>query len=427
MKAKRFLAAVLCLVMVFSFTACSGSDYKSALAKTESGDWAGARDIFSALGSYKDAAAKVTECDYQIAGGYMADGKYDDAVKLYESLGGYLDSADLITKCNYQKAEALLKSGAYDDAIAVFESLGSYQDSADKITECKYQKADGMMQSGAFDDAIAVFEALGSYQDSADRITECKYQKALGLLDEADYEGAEELFTALGDYQDSAEKIETCRYQHAVSLYDEGNYGEALDLFMTVPTYESADHYCVLCYLQSDPDGFVDIFVDGMNMMYAAGELSLTLEEEIVPYERDARSFYADNVPDLHEILLCFNCNDAKGSSHADGQINNITVIGDTYDVNDFENIYAEFLYTAIFATCVLDDASMLDPETPSQMIADSFTKIIEGFNGKDDYNESESFDYNGYECDCAVIFWPGADGIYRFIYSITIPELVME
>lgn len=390
MKAKRFLAAVLCLVMVFSFTACSGSDYKSALAKTESGDWAGARDIFSALGSYKDAAAKVTECDYQIAGGYMADGKYDDAVKLYESLGGYLDSADLITKCNYQKAEALLKSGAYDDAIAVFESLGSYQDSADKITECKYQKA-------------------------------------LGLLDEADYEGAEELFTALGDYQDSAEKIDTCRYQHAVSLYDEGNYGEALDLFMTVPTYEGADHYCVLCYLQSDPDGFVDIFVDGMNMMYAAGGLSLTLEEEIVPYERDARSFYADNVPDLHEILLCFNCNDAKGSSHADGQINNITVIGDTYDVNDFENIYAEFLYTAIFATCVLDDASMLDPETPSQMIADSFTKIIEGFNGKDDYNESESFDYNGYECDCAVIFWPGADGIYRFIYSITIPDLVME
>lgn len=388
MKKYGFLVCLLSLLLVFALSGCNAGDYKTATVMAENGDWTGAREMFSALGDYKDAATKVTECDYQIACGYMEDGKYEEAA-------------------------------------ALFDTLGDYQDSADRITECRYQKADELMKADDFDEAISAFEALGTYKDSADLVSECRYQKALNMLEQADYEGAEKLFTDLGEYKEAAEKIKACRYQHAVSLYDEGKYEEALALFMSVPMYEEADHYCVLCYLKSDQNGFVDIFVTAMNQMYAVSGMNLKLEEEIVPYERDERSFYADSVPDLHEILLTFHCLNAEGSSTGKGQINDISVIGDTYDVNELEQIYAEFLTSAIYAVCVLDDATMLDPSEVSDTIANRFNKILSEFTGKEDYNATESFEYHGYECGCSVIFWPGKDGIYRFIFSITIPELV--
>ncbi len=387
MKPKKLIAIVICLAVLVSLTACSMTDYKTAAGLAENGDWAGAREIFAALGDYKDAAEKVRECDYEIAGGLLADGACEDARALYESLGDYLDSADKISECDYEIAGNLLADGKYDDAIALYESLGDYGDAAEQIEECKYRKA-------------------------------------LALLETEAYEEAEALFTELEDYRDSADMVSACRYRHAVSLYDAGSYEEALNLFMTLPGYEQSDRYTVLSYLQYDQSAFVDLFVSGMNVFYEAGGFGMKMEEVGTP-KHDERSFHADWIPNYHEVILAFNCDDADGKSHSDGQINNILLIGDTYDVNDVGTIYQEFLLSSAFATFVLDDNAMLESEAVTQMIDESMTRTVADFNGEDDYTAQDHFEYDGYQCETAVIFWPGDDGIYRFMYSITIPELI--
>ena len=384
MTMKRILALLLCAAMLFSLAGCSASDYKSAAAMFESGNWQGARDTFATLGDYKDAAAKVTECDYFIA----------------------LETMD---------------AGRWDDAIAMFTALGDYQDSAAQITACKYGIASDAMAAGDYDEAIADFEALGDYEDAAEQAQACRYLKATSLMESGNLADADEIFTELGDYKDSTEQAKECRYQIAVGLYGEEKYAEALEAFLYVgETYKDTDRYTVLSMLQSDQQGFVDVFAAGMNRMFAEENIPLQLDEINPDGKGDARSFYVDSTPNVQSVVLKFAPRRADGMSFSEGQINSIMIVADTWYESTLDILYSEVLATAAVMMCVLDDSA--DPESIVTLVGGEISKLMDSYS-EENNNPDTEFTYDGYDCSAAILFQPGE--AYRICVGVSVPELV--
>lgn len=170
MRRKRILAVLLCAVMVFSLTGCKSSDYKSALSMMESGDYEGAREVFTALGGYQDAAAKITECDYHLALNAMMLAKYDEAIAGFEALGDYEDSQSRLTECRYSKASVLFDGGHLAEAEVIYKDLGDYKDSAELVKECEYQTAAALYEEEKYDEALVIFASLADYKE-CDRYT----------------------------------------------------------------------------------------------------------------------------------------------------------------------------------------------------------------------------------------------------------------
>ena len=60
---KRLLSLGLIMVLCFSLTGCKSSDYKKAVELQNSGDYAGALELFKGIGDdYKDVSDRATEC-----------------------------------------------------------------------------------------------------------------------------------------------------------------------------------------------------------------------------------------------------------------------------------------------------------------------------------------------------------------------------
>ena len=143
----------------------------------------------------------IRESAYAWAEDLLAAENYDDAIAVFTALGDYRDSAARAAEADaarieamnaeaYAKAEALLAAKDYDGAIAAFTALGDYRDSAARVEETReaqradaYAKAEAMLAAKDYSGAITAFTALGDYRDSAARVNEAREkQKELRIL-----------------------------------------------------------------------------------------------------------------------------------------------------------------------------------------------------------------------------------------------------
>ena len=117
---KKFVLIALIAIMLVCLCGCDSSDYKEACSLMESGDYAAAVEIFTALGDYKDSAAKISECEtgileneYKSAVALMEEGKYSNAIDIFSSID-YKDSAAKIAEC-----ETAIAEQKYNEALAL--------------------------------------------------------------------------------------------------------------------------------------------------------------------------------------------------------------------------------------------------------------------------------------------------------------------
>lgn len=254
---------------IWVFESLSGYKDSASLIKKakadqcyDSGDFAGAYEIYSALEEKYQSHAADYEAFYDNAVTLRSEGKYDDAMIVFQSLGAYSDANVQITETVYQKAASLAESGDYSAAIRTYEELGDYKDSpmlaektaADQLYASgdiagaydAYVKLDEAYQShiadykalydnalakqadGQFDEALSIFASLGKYPGAEAQIIETNYLKASALSSSGDYDAAIAIFEAMPDYKDSTDLMKKTR---ADKLYAYGHYAQASEIY----------------------------------------------------------------------------------------------------------------------------------------------------------------------------------------------------
>ena len=168
------VAAVIMLILGYTFVIKPLVSYKRAGSLMEAKDYSSALGIFSELGSYRNSEELADECrfvlyepDYQKARKFMTDGNYELAVTYFEKTRGYKDSYSLISECrlaiqrnDYAAAVALMEDGHYDTAISKLSALGGFENSNELIARCEKLKVIGSLRSAAVGDIVT----YGAYE-----------------------------------------------------------------------------------------------------------------------------------------------------------------------------------------------------------------------------------------------------------------------
>ncbi len=142
--------AAAAVFAVMKLVIIPNNQYSEAEKLLSAGDYDGAIDVFTKLGTYKDAADRAYEAE-----------KAKEEEDLAE---------------RYQNAKNLLTIGDYDEAIAEFSLLGNYKDAADRVKEAReakyqffYNEATTLENAGEYAKAAIVYGKLEDYSTSKEK------------------------------------------------------------------------------------------------------------------------------------------------------------------------------------------------------------------------------------------------------------------
>lgn len=234
-------AAVILITAGVVTSVTRSNKYKIAVEMRENGDFDGAAEAFSALGSYSDSETQFKETLYQKAMALYEQEDYEAAERAFTMLGNYSQSSEYAQRTWYAIAGNALENGEFDRAVSIYEMLGNYSDSAANILKAKYQKAEALKNDGKFNQAAELFKSLDEYSDSGERAKECKYCYAEAYFQDKKYDQAHTVFSLLGDYSDSAQRATESRYLFAMQLLDNGNAVQASDIFVELGDYKDSE------------------------------------------------------------------------------------------------------------------------------------------------------------------------------------------
>ena len=229
------------------------SDYQKAEALCEEGgveNLAQAEELFISLGEYQDSAERSLQTAYDLGALCLQQGLYEQAVEKFQQLGDYQDSAEKRKESIYQQAAALLEAQSFDAARILFAGLGDYSDAHDMTKECNYRMAEAKLAEGDYQGALAIWNLLGNYADTQERIGECYYALAQQQMQAENYEAAGEWFLMAGEYSDAQTRANECFYQLAQAQLAAGEYDRALTLFMRTPEYRDCIAMAQQCVYQ---------------------------------------------------------------------------------------------------------------------------------------------------------------------------------
>ncbi|MCL2165353.1 MAG: NPCBM/NEW2 domain-containing protein [Oscillospiraceae bacterium] len=271
-------------------------------SKPKSKKWVAALAIvFAVLLGIIVPSAAVPAAKYGKAERLLAAGNYDAAKEMFLALGNYRDAMYMANEVERQRAEKFLESADFDDAIALYEDLGEYE----KASETRYAKAKHLMDIGSFDEAIALFEELENFSDSRKMLVEANYQKALSMLQDGKYTAAIDLLSSLKGYGDSQEKVAEARYQLALQLIDADEYNAALDMIAVLKKSNNESDLLQRVYL-----GLADKFYEKGEVYQAILKLkdalalspgSAEISQKIQTYKKQLTSCYIYDLTPFHE------------------------------------------------------------------------------------------------------------------------------
>ena len=283
------LRLLLAMVVVCAMTAGAllyGAPWlhlQAARRALNTGDAAGAKAAFEALGDFGNARDMIAECDWKLAleaaenaktadelarasemlravpdrpeavdkanetdllrgqllqgNGYWKDAM--DALSLLPE--DYAGRAELEQKCLTMKAVTLQSEGQYADAREIWLSLNDQPSAKEQASACIYEPAKALMADGDWDGAISMLSEIPDYLDSRDKTLECHYHKAEELLEAGNTQGASDEFLLAGSWSDAPERCRSLTYSQAEELYDAGNLREAQSLYASIPDYQDAN------------------------------------------------------------------------------------------------------------------------------------------------------------------------------------------
>ncbi len=214
--------------------------YNKANICLESGDYAEAELIFTALGDYKNSAEMVSKCKYRSAADMLEKGEYDMAERAFERLGDYSDSRGMLLQCRYQKAQQLLENGDTIADKSIFEELDGRWECEDFLKQIDCIEAERLLNAGKYKEARNAFEAIWQYSDSLQRFYEARYKYAAKLFENGEYYTASSEFYELIGYEDSENQYRRACYYHGLELEENGKLEKACLYLKIAKGYEDA-------------------------------------------------------------------------------------------------------------------------------------------------------------------------------------------
>ncbi len=269
-----FVAAAAITLTLILVEAANSAAYKQAVALMDTNDLQGAKEDFLKISGYKDSAAKATECqnklDFDSADALLRSEDYAAARNIFAALGSYSGAPDKVNECDYNIAAGLLKGGEPEKAKSAFLALGDYSDSAKQAALCQneidYMAALKLIDEEDYEGALKAFIALKGYNDSNSRIGVCQrnidYAKANKLLADGKFYDAYSGFKNLGAFKDSAERMAECIQTNPLpgEIYRNPDFAKKASTFM-VKT--SKDEYIRCIRIYSDTTLVSTIFLSG--------------------------------------------------------------------------------------------------------------------------------------------------------------------
>ena len=169
-------AAVVILVAMIAVLVMRSpfARYRMAEAMLMRGEFAEAREEFSALGDYQNAEHYITYLD---ALDFARQGNDREALELYKSIAEFCDVDKENAEVSCRIASELSEAGKLQEACELLTGLSNSCEAAqllEQLLQQRYEKAAHYMEIGLFDTAAEEFLALGDFRDSDQLAEECQ-------------------------------------------------------------------------------------------------------------------------------------------------------------------------------------------------------------------------------------------------------------
>lgn len=242
--ARRAALMLLCVTLLFSFTACTQNfsrAYNKAIELFADGEFAEAAKAFDKLGDY---AAAPTYAAYSHGLVLYEQGQYGAAEPYFAASRDFMYGEERYQYCH---AHVLMESALFAEAAEAFHRMGEFEDAPMQYQYCHARDAENNKD---YETALYGYEASLGLHDAEDRLYNLQgqlYNRAIALRTEGNYQDAITLFIMLGDYLSSAAQAVECRekwldqqYEQADALESQGDLQGAFDLFYALSSYRDA-------------------------------------------------------------------------------------------------------------------------------------------------------------------------------------------
>lgn len=167
-----------CGGILFYFIGYPAIRYQGALDDLNAGNYAAARDTFSALGDYKDSASYVTESNYLIAK-QTAETDLINGLALLEGMGAYKDSVELAAAQKnkiFEAAKSEIAAHSFEKAEEYLNAIPDMEGVAEQRKELAYQRGLSYEEQCDYGSAQTEFEQIRGYKDVDERLNSLNYQ-----------------------------------------------------------------------------------------------------------------------------------------------------------------------------------------------------------------------------------------------------------
>lgn len=183
-----------------------------------------------------EAIAKANELDLLRSRWLLADGDWEQALAVLANVPEETEGReDLEKDCLMAKGYSLQKELKYAEAKEIFLSLGSYPGAWEQAAACVYAPAKSLMMEGDWDGAIETLSQIPDYLDSRSLTLECHYRKAVELKEEGNRDAASREFLLAGEWGDAPAQYRQLTFEQAEELYADGDLKAAQALYASLP------------------------------------------------------------------------------------------------------------------------------------------------------------------------------------------------
>ncbi len=211
----------------------------------ETGNLAGAKADFEALGSFGNARELLEECNLRLAmeaaGDTSSPGKMAEASAMLRSVADRPEALEKANEIDLLRSRLLLATGDWEAALDALSPVPEDTEGREELEkDCRMARAYSLQEEKRYEEAREIYLSLGDHPGAREQAAACIYAPAKDLMAASDWNGAISMLSQIPDYLDSRSLKQECHYRKAKELQDAGNRESAAREYMLAGEWDDA-------------------------------------------------------------------------------------------------------------------------------------------------------------------------------------------